>query len=103
MQLTRRNFLKLGGLTSTTLIGGYLLSKTPNFINGSMISNTQFDIINPEFQPDVDIMLRAHSDTVPILDEQLTTVWRYTGETDGQSMNEYMAYTRQNNLRHRFE
>lgn len=77
MKLSRREFLKIGGLTGTTLIGGYVFSQMPEFLNDNVATVVRPATTN--FDPDIDIRLRAHSDTVPILNRQSTDVWRYTG------------------------
>ncbi|MGB7340251.1 MAG: multicopper oxidase domain-containing protein [Phototrophicaceae bacterium] len=76
MKLTRRDFLKYSGFTGTAILGGYMFNQISNPIE----SGGQFGTVNPDFNADVDILFRAHTDTVQILDGPTTTVWRYTGE-----------------------
>lgn len=77
-KLSRRDFLKLSGVAGTTLIGGYALSQMPGVIQGNNAT-----VVRPatsNFNPDVDIRLRAQAETVPLLSGQPTDVWRYTGD-----------------------
>lgn len=76
MKLTRRDFLKFSGFIGTAILGGYMFNQIGNPIE----SDGQFGTVNPDFNADVDILFRAHTDTVQILDGPTTTVWRYTGE-----------------------
>ncbi len=65
MTLNRRDFRKLAGVTS---VGGYFLSGNTQLF--STLSTVQAD--STDFEPDIELLLRASRDTVHILDRQST-------------------------------
>ena len=83
--ITRRDFLRLIGLSSVSLVGGGILSacradklaqtSTPA---SSILSITPQPVVT--HSPFVEIALRAVVDEVAILSGQETQVWRYVGE-----------------------
>lgn len=81
MKLSRRDFLKLAGITGVaTATGGYLLSQSPIWGAGRPLSGSTVRAASTDFNPEVDLVLRASADTQQILNESSTAVWRYHGE-----------------------
>lgn len=81
MKFNRRNFLQLIGASSVAAVGGVYVgtraSEAP--ITGGD-SEKRLRTANPDFNPDIELILRASPDTQQILEGQATTVWRYRGE-----------------------
>lgn len=70
MPLSRRDFLKASGVTGLASLEFLPLLSDINVVQAS----------NPDFEPDIELLLQAGQDSVPILEDAPTTVWRYTGE-----------------------
>ncbi len=74
-RLTRRHLLQLAGLTATaTAAGPWLTACSP--ATGPLAAMPTRD---PDFQPDLDLTLRAFADEVALLPGAATRVWRYEG------------------------
>ncbi len=80
MNLSRRDFLKFSALTGATTVGGYIISQASSLTTDRLASTLPVPANNPNFEPDIELMLRASPDTMSILDGQATPVWRYHGE-----------------------
>lgn len=68
--MNRRDFLKVAGFTGLASLEFLPLLSDLNVVQAS----------NPDFDPDVELLLEASQDFVTILDDAPTAVWRYTGE-----------------------
>lgn len=80
MKPSRRDFIRLVGITGATVFGGYLINYIPGSRSNRLGSDLSVYAAPPDFEPDVELLLRASPGTVSILEGQETTVWHYTGE-----------------------
>ena len=73
LRYSRRQFLHIMGVSGAALLGAkYLSACSPHTAAAQPMNTTR--------NPDVEIALRAIQDDIPILGNQTTRVWRYTGE-----------------------
>ena len=81
MKLNRRNFLKFAGISGITLGAvQYWRTQNLNSVLPTIDPRRSLPTASADFNPDLDIILRASPATQQILFGQTTDVWRYSGE-----------------------